>query len=129
MYSQKVMEHFQNPHNAGEIADPDGIGEVGNPQCGDMMRITIKVEGNKLVDIKWKTLGCGAAIATSSVMTELATGKTLDEALALTRDMIAKALDGLPAAKMHCSNLAADGLKAAIEDYMKKHPEAKHPEM
>ena len=129
MYSQKVMDHFQNPHNAGEIPNPDGVGEVGNPQCGDMMRITIKVEEGKLADIKWKTLGCGAAIATSSIMTDLATGKTIDEALALTRDSIATALDGLPPAKMHCSNLATDGLRAAIEDYMKKHPEAKKPEM
>lgn len=127
MYSQKVMEHFQNPINAGEISDPDGIGEVGNPQCGDMMRITIKVEDGKLADIKWKTLGCGAAIATSSVMTQLAKGKTLDEAMAMTRDTIANALDGLPAAKMHCSNLATDGLRAAIEDYMQKNPGAKQP--
>ncbi len=129
MYSQKVMDHFKNPHNAGEIANPDGVGEVGNPQCGDMMRITIKVKDGKLDDIKWKTLGCGAAIATSSVMTELAKGKTLDEALALTRDSVANALDGLPAAKMHCSNLATDGLRAAIEDYLKKNPGSKTPEM
>jgi nitrogen fixation NifU-like protein len=122
MYSQKVLDHFHNPHNAGEIADADGIGEVGNPQCGDMMRITIKVEGDRLADIKWKTLGCGAAIATSSVMTDLAKGKTLDEALALTRDNVAEALDGLPPAKMHCSNLAADGLRAAIKDYREKNP-------
>ncbi len=121
MYSQKVMEHFQNPHNAGEIENPDGVGEVGNPQCGDMMRITIKVNDGKLEDIKWKTLGCGAAIATSSVMTDLAIGKSIDEAMALTRDNVAQALDGLPPAKLHCSNLAADGLKAAIEDYKKKH--------
>ncbi|MDR0361194.1 MAG: Fe-S cluster assembly scaffold protein NifU [Planctomycetota bacterium] len=125
MYSQKVMEHFQNPQNMGEIENADGVGEVGNPQCGDMMRITIKVDGDKITDVKWKTLGCGAAIATSSVMTGLAMGKTLDEAMALSRDSIADALDGLPAAKMHCSNLATDGLRAAIEDYMKKHPEAK----
>ncbi len=123
MYSEKVLEHFHNPHNAGEIADADGVGEVGNPQCGDMMRITIKVKDNRLEDIKWKTLGCGAAIATSSVMTDLAKGKTLDEALALTRDNVAEALDGLPPAKMHCSNLAADGLRAAIKDYREKHPE------
>ncbi len=129
MYSQKVMDHFQNPQNAGEIENPDGVGEVGNPQCGDMMRITIKVDDGKLTDIKWKTLGCGAAIATSSVMTQLAKGKTLDEALALTRDSIANALDGLPPAKMHCSNLATDGLKAAIEDYMSKNPGAKRPEI
>ncbi len=120
MYSDKVLDHFHNPHNAGEIENADGVGEVGNPQCGDMMRITIKVKDGRLEDIKWKTLGCGAAIATSSVMTELAKGKTLDEALALTRDNVAKALDGLPPAKMHCSNLATDGLRAAIEDYRKK---------
>ena len=120
MYSEKVLEHFHNPHNTGEIENADGIGEVGNPQCGDMMRITIKVKDNRLEDIKWKTLGCGAAIATSSVMTDLAKGKTLEEALALTRDNVASALDGLPPAKMHCSNLATDGLRAAIEDYMNK---------
>lgn len=125
MYSQKVLEHFHNPHNAGEIPDADGIGEVGNPQCGDMMRITIKVKDGRLEDIKWKTLGCGAAIATSSVMTDLARGKTLEEALDLTRDTIAQALDGLPPPKMHCSNLATDGLRAAILDYYEKHPEAK----
>ena len=124
MYSQKVMEHFHNPHNTGEIEDADGVGEVGNPQCGDMMRITIKVKDNRLEDIKWKTLGCGAAIATSSVMTDLAKGKTLQEALDLTRDNVAQALDGLPPAKMHCSNLATDGLRAAIEDYMQKHGDA-----
>ncbi|MCC8180395.1 MAG: Fe-S cluster assembly scaffold protein NifU [Planctomycetes bacterium] len=122
MYSEKVMDHFQNPHNAGEIAEADGVGEVGNPQCGDMMRITIKVKDGRLEDIKWKTLGCGAAIATSSAMTDLAIGKTIEEALALTRDNVAEALDGLPPAKMHCSNLATDGLRAAIEDYMKKNP-------
>ncbi len=124
MYSEKVLDHFHNPHNAGEIENADGVGEVGNPQCGDMMRITIKVEDGRLADIKWKTLGCGAAIATSSVMTELAKGKTLEEALALTRDSVAEALDGLPPAKMHCSNLATDGLRAAIEDYRKKHANA-----
>ena len=122
MYSQKVLDHFHNPHNPGEIENADGIGEVGNPQCGDMMRITIKVKDDRLEDIKWKTLGCGAAIATSSVITDLARGKTLDEALELTRENIAEALDGLPPAKMHCSNLATDGLRAAIEDYRKKHP-------
>lgn len=125
MYSQKVLEHFHNPHNSGEIADADGVGEVGNPQCGDMMRITIKVKDGRLDDIKWKTLGCGAAIATSSVMTDLARGKTLEEALEMTRDTIAEALDGLPPPKMHCSNLATDGLRAAIEDYYVKHPDEK----
>ncbi len=122
MYSQKVLDHFRNPHNTGEIEDADGVGEVGNPHCGDMLRITIKVKDGKLDDIRWKTLGCGAAIATSSVMTDLAKGKTLEEALALTRDTVAESLDGLPPAKMHCSNLATDGLRAAIEDYLKKHP-------
>lgn len=124
MYSDKVLEHFHNPHNTGEIENADGVGEVGNPQCGDMMRITIKVKDGRLEDIKWKTLGCGAAIATSSVMTDLAKGKTLEEALELTRDNVAEALDGLPPAKMHCSNLATDGLRAAIEDYMKKNGQA-----
>ncbi|MDR2392349.1 MAG: iron-sulfur cluster assembly scaffold protein [Planctomycetota bacterium] len=124
-YTQKVLEHFQNPRNAGEITNADGVGEVGNPTCGDMMRITIKVDDGRLSDIKWKTLGCGAAIATSSVMTELARGKTIDEALAtITRENVAAALDGLPPAKMHCSNLAADGLRAAIDDYLKRHPTA-----
>ena len=120
-YSDKVMDHFRNPRNAGEIANPDGVGEVGNPQCGDMMRITLRVENGRIADVKWKTLGCGAAIATSSVMSELVIGKTLDEALALTRDQVAESLDGLPPLKMHCSNLAADGLHAAIKDYQAKH--------
>jgi nitrogen fixation NifU-like protein len=127
MYSKKVIDNFQNPRNAGEIVNPDGVGEVGNPQCGDMMRITIKVEDGRLADIKWKTLGCGAAIATSSMMTQLAIGKSLDEALALTRDNIATALDGLPSAKMHCSNLASDALKVAIKNYLEKHPEVANP--
>jgi nitrogen fixation NifU-like protein len=120
MYSEKVMEHFTNPRNVGEIEDADGIGEVGNPVCGDMMTIYIKVADGKLADIKFKTFGCGAAIATSSMITELAKGKTIEEALAITRDSVADALDGLPPVKMHCSNLAADGLHAAIEDYINK---------
>ena len=119
-YSDQVMDHFQNPRNAGEVPNPDGVGEVGNPQCGDMMRITLRVEDGRVVDVKWKTLGCGAAIATSSAMSELAKGKTLEEALALTRDQVADSLGGLPPLKMHCSNLAADGLHAAIRDYMAK---------
>jgi nitrogen fixation NifU-like protein len=120
MYSEKVMEHFSNPRNVGEIEDADGIGEVGNPVCGDMMTIYIKVEDGKLSDVKFKTFGCGAAIATSSMITELAKGKTIEEALEISRDDVADSLDGLPPVKMHCSNLAADGLHLAIEDYKKK---------
>jgi len=120
MYSEKVMEHFRNPHNMGEIPDADGVGTVGNPICGDLMTIYIKVKDNRLTDIKFKTFGCGAAIATSSMITELARGKTLEEALKITRGDVAESLDGLPPVKMHCSNLAADGLHAAIEDYLKK---------
>ena len=114
------MEHFKNPRNMGEIPDADGVGTVGNPICGDMMKIFIKVKDNRLEDVKFKTFGCGAAIATSSMITELAKGKTIDEALKITRADVADALEGLPPIKMHCSNLAADGLRAAIEDYLKK---------
>jgi nitrogen fixation NifU-like protein len=120
MYSEKVMDHFRNPRNMGEIPDPDGMGTVGNPVCGDMMNIYIKVEDNRIIDIKFKTFGCGAAIATSSMITELAKGKTLDEAMKLTRTNVADSLNGLPPVKMHCSNLAADGLHEAIKDYRKK---------
>ncbi|MEM3551646.1 MAG: Fe-S cluster assembly scaffold protein NifU [Candidatus Bathyarchaeia archaeon] len=120
MYSEKVMEHFRNPRNMGEIQDADGVGTVGNPVCGDMMTIYIKVKDNRIDDIKFKTFGCGAAIATSSMITELAKGKTLEEALKITRKDVADALEGLPPIKMHCSNLAADALKAAIENYYKK---------
>lgn len=120
MYSEKVMEHFRNPRNMGEIKDADGVGTVGNPVCGDMMTIYIKVKDNRIEDIKFKTFGCGAAIATSSMITELAKGKALKEALKITRKNVADALEGLPPVKMHCSNLAADALKAAIEDYYKK---------
>jgi nitrogen fixation NifU-like protein len=119
-YSEKVMEHFSNPRNVGEIKDADGIGKVGNPTCGDVMWIYIKVKDNRLEDIKFKTFGCGAAIATSSMITELAKGKTLEEALEISRGDVAEALDGLPPIKLHCSNLAADGLHAAIKDYLKK---------
>lgn len=120
MYSDKVLEHFKNPRNVGEIPDADGVGKVGNPVCGDVMFIYIKVKDDIITDIKFKTLGCGAAIATSSMITEMAKGKTLDEAKKITRGDVADALDGLPPQKMHCSNLAADGLKAAIEDYEKR---------
>ena len=120
MYSEKVMDHFSNPRNVGEIEDADGVGEVGNPACGDMMTIYIKVDDGKLADVKFKTFGCGAAIATSSMITEMAMGMTIEQALEITRDSVADALDGLPPVKLHCSNLAADGLHAAIEDYLKK---------
>ncbi|RLF62218.1 MAG: Fe-S cluster assembly scaffold protein NifU [Thermoplasmata archaeon] len=120
VYSKKVLEHFRNPHNMGEIKDADGIGAVGNPVCGDLMEIYIKVKDNKIEDIKFKTFGCAAAIATSSMITDLAKGKTIDEALKITRDSVAKNLDGLPPIKMHCSNLAADALHEAIKDYKKK---------
>lgn len=120
MYSEKVMEHFKNPRNVGEISDADGVGTVGNPVCGDLMTIYIKVKDNRLIDIKFKTFGCGSAIATSSMITELAKGKTLEEGLEITRANVADELGGLPPVKMHCSNLAADALHAAIEDYYKK---------
>lgn len=120
MYTDKVMEHFRNPRNMGEIADADGVGTVGNPVCGDLMTMYIKVKENRIVDIKFKTYGCGAAIATSSMTTELAKGKTLEEAMKITRASVADSLGGLPPIKMHCSNLAADALHAAIEDYKQK---------
>ena len=120
MYTEKVMEHFKNPRNVGEIPDADGVGTVGNPVCGDLMTIYIKVKDNRLTDIKFKTFGCGSAIATSSMITELAKGKTLEEAMTITRANVADSLGGLPPVKMHCSNLAADALHAAIEDYYKK---------
>ena len=120
MYSKKVMEHFLNPRNMGKLDDPDGVGTAGNPICGDTMTIYIKVKNNRIVDIKFQTFGCAAAIATSSMITELAKGKTIEEAEKITRDDVADALEGLPPIKMHCSNLAADALKAAIEDYKKR---------
>lgn len=120
MYSEKVMEHFRNPRNMGEIPDADGVGTVGNPVCGDLMTVYIKVKENRIEDIKFKTFGCGAAIATSSMITELAKGKTIDEALKITRANVAESLGGLPPIKMHCSNLAADALHDAIKDYMEK---------
>jgi nitrogen fixation NifU-like protein len=123
MYTDKVMDHFSNPRNVGDIPDADGEGTVGNPTCGDLMTIYIKVKDDVIEDIKFKTFGCGAAIATSSMVTELAMGKTVDEALKITRNDVADALEGLPPVKMHCSNLAADALQAAIEDYKKKQAE------
>ncbi len=119
-YSKKVLAHFADPHNVGTMDDADGVGEVGNPVCGDVMKIYIKVKDDRIDDIKFQTLGCGAAIATSSMVTDLAKGKTLDEALTISRDSVASELDGLPPAKMHCSNLAADALHAAIADYRRK---------
>lgn len=125
MYSEKVMEHFKDPKNVGELENPDGVGKIGNPVCGDVMWIYIKVKDNKIEDIKFKTFGCVAAIATTSILTELAKGKTLEEAEKMTNDDVAEALGGLPPIKMHCSNLAADALKKAIEDYRKKEQKKK----
>lgn len=120
LYSKKVLEHFKNPRNMGEIKDADGVATVGNPVCGDIMRLFIKVKDNKISDIKFQTLGCGAAIATSSILTEMAKGKPLADAGKITKQAIAEALGGLPPVKMHCSVLAADALRQAIEDYQKK---------
>ncbi len=119
-YNEIVKNHFFHPRNVGEIKNPDGFGKVGNPTCGDVMAIYIKVKDNKITDIKFKTFGCSAAIATSSVLTEMVKGKTVDEALKITRDDVANKLGGLPAIKMHCSNLAADALREAIKDYRSK---------
>ncbi len=123
MYSEKVMDHFSNPRNVGEIENASGTGMVGNPACGDIMKLTIKIEEGVITDVKFKTFGCGAAIATSSMVTELVKGKGLDEAEQISNQSVADALDGLPPVKMHCSNLAADALHAAIEDYRKKEQE------
>lgn len=120
MYSEKVMDHFRNPRNVGEIPDASGVGKVGNPVCGDLMELFIKVENGIIVDAKFRTFGCGAAIATSSMVTELVKGKNLEEAKKITNKTVAEALDGLPPLKMHCSNLAAEALHAAIEDYLRK---------
>lgn len=124
LYSEKVMDHFLHPRNAGTIDDADGIGEVGNAACGDIMKIYLKIENGIIKDVKFNTFGCGSAIASSSMATELIKGKPLSEALALTNKAVAEALDGLPAQKMHCSVLAEEAIRAAIEDYKTKHPEA-----
>jgi nitrogen fixation NifU-like protein len=124
-YSNKVMDHFMNPRNVGEIPDADGVGQVGNPVCGDIMKMYLKIENNIITDVKFKTFGCGAAVATSSMATELIKGKTIEEALEITNKAVAEALDGLPPIKMHCSNLAEQAIKAAIEDYKKKNESAK----
>ena len=120
MYSAKVMEHFANPHNVGEIPDANGVGEVGNPKCGDIMRMYIKVENNVITDVSFMTFGCGAAIATSSMATEMIKGKPISEALALSNKAVVEALDGLPAQKIHCSVLAEEAVKAAVKDYYDK---------
>ena len=119
-YNEKVMQHFMNPHNVGEIENADGVGQVGNPVCGDMMTFSIKVKDNIIEDVKFKTFGCGAAIAVSSMVSDIAKGKTLEEALKITNKDVANELGGLPKNKMHCSNLGADALHAAIKDYRKK---------
>ena len=121
MYSDKLMDHFQKPRNVGEIENADGVGEVGNPRCGDIMKIFIKVDNNVITDIKFKTFGCASAIASSSIATELVKGKTLDEAWSLTNRAVAEALDGLPPIKMHCSVLAEEAIHGAINDYRVKH--------
>lgn len=120
MYTDLVMEHFRNPRNVGEVEDPDGVGEIGNPTCGDVMRITIRVTDERIEDVKFKTFGCGAAVATSSMVTEMVKGKTLSEALEVSNKAVAEALGGLPPQKMHCSNLAADALHIAIIDYLER---------
>ena len=124
MYSEKVMDHFSNPRNVGEIEDASGSGTVGNAKCGDIMKMDIKVEDGVITDVKFKTFGCGAAIATSSMATEMVKGKTINEALQLTNQAVAEALDGLPPVKMHCSMLAEQAIHAAIDDYRKKNPNA-----
>jgi len=120
IYSEKVMDHFQNPRNVGVIEDADGVGRVGNPVCGDMMAFYIKVKDNRLTDIKFQTFGCGAAIAVSSIVTEMAMGKTLEEAMKITNKIVAEELGGLPKNKLHCSNLGADALHKAIENYQER---------
>jgi nitrogen fixation NifU-like protein len=120
IYGEKVMDHFTNPRNVGEISNPDGVGEEGNPVCGDMMTFYIKVKDNRLDDVKFKTFGCGAAIAVSSMVSEMAKGKTIDEARKITPELVAKELEGLPKNKFHCSNLGAQALNKAIDDYVAK---------
>ena len=123
LYSEKVMDHFRNPRNVGIIEDADGIGEVGNARCGDIMKVYLKIENDIIVDVKFETFGCGSAIASSSMATELIKGKPVSEAMKLTNKAVAEALDGLPDYKMHCSVLAEDAIRSALEDYYKKHPE------
>jgi nitrogen fixation NifU-like protein len=120
MYSEKVMDHFSNPRNVGEIENADGVGQVGNPKCGDIMKVYLKIENDVIVDVKFKTFGCGAAVATSSMATELIKGKTLEEASKITNKAVLEALDGLPPAKIHCSVLAEEAVAAAIDDYRRK---------
>lgn len=120
MYTEKVMDHFTNPRNVGEIENADGVGQVGNPKCGDIMKMYLKIDDGVITDAKFKTFGCGAAVATSSMATELVKGKTIEEALKITNMAVAEALDGLPPVKMHCSNLAEQAINAAIEDYKVK---------
>ncbi|MGN0641620.1 MAG: Fe-S cluster assembly scaffold protein NifU [Huintestinicola sp.] len=120
LYSEKVMDHFANPRNVGEIPDADGIGEVGNAKCGDIMKMYIKVDNNVITDVKFKTFGCGAAVATSSIATEMIKGKTIDEALKLTNKAVVEALEGLPPQKLHCSVLAEQAMKSAVADYYKR---------
>ena len=122
LYSDKVMDHFEHPRNVGEIEHADGVGQVGNPKCGDIMKMYLKIDGDVITDVKFKTFGCCAAIATSSMATEMVKGKSIDEALQLTNKAVAEALDGLPPVKMHCSLLAEQAIHAAVEDYQKKHP-------
>ena len=117
-YSEKVMDHFKNPRNVGEMENPDGVGHVGNPVCGDIMELHIKVENGTIVDAKFRTFGCGAAIASSSMVTEMVKGKSIEEALKISNEAVAEALDGLPPVKMHCSVLAEEALKSAVEDYL-----------
>ena len=128
MYSQKVIDLFMNPKNVGHIDSADGVGEVGNPVCGDVMKIYLKIENDRIVDVKFETFGCAAAIATSSMVTEMVKGKTLQEALKITNKDVAEALDGLPPQKLHCSLLAEEGIKAAIEDYLAKKRESEKEE-
>ena len=120
MYSEKVMDHFSNPRNVGEVSEPNAVGQVGNPKCGDIMKMTMKIEDGVIQDVKFKTFGCGAAVATSSMATELVKGKTVEEALKLTNSAVAEALDGLPPQKLHCSVLAEEAVKSAIQDYYDK---------
>ncbi|MBD3333787.1 Fe-S cluster assembly scaffold protein NifU [candidate division GN15 bacterium] len=120
MYNSTVLDHFENPRNTGEMSQPDGVGSVGNPECGDVTKIMIRVEHERIADVRFKTFGCAAAIASSSMATEMIKGLTLDEAYELTRDRVAESLGGLPEKKMHCSNIASDAIRAAIEDYRQK---------